>query len=122
MLYGNLLGGYPKLKRTVNDLWRHVTKGQRASSEAKAVIKPPRGPKLQWLFTLAGKGEGKDPISRAFQSAKDNKLPTVDEVVPKSPILNDYMPSAHENENIDVCKSCPIKPRCAVWHEPEKQY
>ena len=121
MLYGNLLGGDPKLKRTVNDLWRHVTKGQRASSEAKSRVKH-GGALLQWLFTLGGNKKDSDPISRAYQSAKDNKLPTVDEVVPKSPILNDYMPSAHENENIDVCKSCPIKPRCAVWYEPEKKY
>jgi hypothetical protein len=118
MLYGNLLGGYPKSKRLINDLWRHVTKGQRASSEAKSRVKP-GGALLQWLFTLGGRQKGPDPISLVYQSAIDNKLPTADDV---APILNVYMPSAHENENIDVCKSCPIKPRCAVWYGPEKKY
>ena len=125
MLYGNLLGGYPNLKRLINDLWRQVTKGQRASSEAKAVVKPPRGAKLQWLFTLAGKGEGKgkDPISLAYQSAAYSfKLPTVDDVVVPAKQLDAYLPPAHEDVKNDVCNDCPIKPRCAVWHEPEKQY
>ena len=127
MLYGNLFGRNPGLKRLVNDLWRQFTKGQRASSEAKAVVKSEQ--MRSWLFTLEGKSEakseakvkgkrvGSDPISRAYQSAKAEKLPTVDAVAPK---LNVYLPSAHEDSENDVCNACPIKPRCAVWHSPEK--
>ena len=116
MLFGNLFGRNPGLKRLVNDLWRQFTKGQRASSEAKAVIKP-GGANPSWIFTLEGKGEGTDPISLAYQSAKAASLPNVDVVAPK---LTVYLPSAHDDSKNDVCNACPIKPRCAVWHSPEK--
>ena len=115
MLYGNLLGRNPRIKRLVNDLWRHVTKGQRASSEAKAVVKSES--MRPWLFTLEGKQEGTDPISKAYQSAKAKKLPVVDVVAPK---LDVYLPPAHEDLKNDICKACPIKPRCAVWRSPEE--
>lgn len=115
ILYGNLLGRQEKLKRLINDLWRHVTKGQRASSEANARVKP-RGARLPWLFTLRGSKEGDDPISLAYQSALNSKFPSVDVVAPK---LNVYLPSAHQDNENDLCNSCPIKSRCAVWNEPE---
>ena len=118
MLFGNLFGHNQALKRLVNDLWRQLTKGQRASSEAKAVVRSER--MRPWLFTLAGNREdgpvGTDPVSRAYQSAKEFRLPTVDVVAPK---LTVYLPSAHDDSKNDVCNACPIKPRCAVWHSPE---
>lgn len=116
MLYGNLFGRNSGLKRLVNDLWRHVTKGQRASSEAKAVVKP-KGAKTPWLFTLGGKEKYTDPISLTYQFAKRNILPTVDDVAPQ---LDVYLPAPHIDSKNDVCNDCPIKPRCAVWHSPEK--
>jgi hypothetical protein len=115
MLYGNLLGRQAKLKRLINDLWRQVTKGQRASSEAKAVVKP-RGAGLSWLFTLGGSGAGVDPISMAYQSAMKSELPSINDVAPQ---LKVYLPPAHQDTENDLCKSCPIKSRCAVWREPE---
>jgi hypothetical protein len=116
MLYGNLFGRNPGLKRLVNDLWRQFTKGQRASSEAKAVIKA-GGAHPSWIFTLEGKGEGRDPVSMAYQSADLKKFPNADVVAPK---YSTYLPSAHEDPKNDVCNACPIKQRCAVWHSPEK--
>jgi hypothetical protein len=119
MLFGNLFGHNQALKRLVNDLWRQLTKGQRASSEAKAVVRSER--MRPWLFTLAGNQEegpvGTDPVSRAYQSARESRLPAADAVAPK---LNVYLPSAHDDSKNDVCNACPIKPRCAVWHSPEK--
>jgi hypothetical protein len=115
MLYGNLLGRQTKLTRLINDLWRHVTKGQRASSEAKAVVKS-GGAELPWLFTLSGSKNGVNAISLAYQSALNSKSPTVDLVAPKS---SDFLPPAHEDLGDDLCTSCPVKSRCAVWHEPE---
>ena len=115
MLFGNLVGRYPRLKRLVNDLWRHVTKGQRASSEAKAVVKS--ASMTSWLFTLEGGRDRSDSNSKAYLSAKANELPTVEVVAPK---LNVYLPLAHDDLKHYVCKGCPVKSRCSVWHEPEK--
>ena len=116
MLYGNLFGRNPGLKRLVNDLWRHVTKGQRASSEAKAAVTPIKAPQ-SWIFTLEGKKGKTDPVSLAYDSAKLRKIPTVDVVAPK---LDVYLPAAHVDSKNDVCNACPVKPRCAVWRSPEK--
>ena len=116
MLFGNLFGRNPGLKRLVGDLWRQFTKGQRASSEAKAVIKP-GGANSSWIFTLEGQGEGTDPISLAYQSAKASRLPDVEAIAPK---LTAYLPLAHDDLKHYVCKGCPVKSRCSVWYEPEK--
>jgi hypothetical protein len=116
MLYGNLFGRKLGIKVLVNDLFRQVTKGQRASSEAKAAVKP-GGAHQAWIFTLGGRGGGIDPVSKAYQSADADKLPSVDDVAPK---LNVFLPQAHEDSKNDVCKDCPIKPRCAVWRTPDK--
>ena len=115
MLFGNLVGRYPRLKGLVNDLWRQVTKGQRASSEAKAVVKS--ASMTSWLFTLEGGRDRSDSNSKAYLSAKANELPTVEVVAPK---MNVYLPLAHDDLKHYVCKGCPVKSRCSVWYEPEK--
>ncbi|WP_159615304.1 hypothetical protein [Arthrobacter zhaoguopingii] len=69
MMHGNVAGALVKLKlssrddalRVANDLWRHFTPEQRASSREKRVVHPDEpSAKRPWILTLSGLGKGKD--------------------------------------------------------------
>jgi hypothetical protein len=122
MLYGNLrgsllgLGQLPAFSgQTCDGLWQQFTEGQRASSETKSVAKP-GGAAPAWLFTLSGSKSRKDPMSRSYQAAMAGQHPAVSLLVPEG---SAFLPKAHADA-FDVCKECAVKPRCAVWHKPDR--
>lgn len=129
-LYGNVLGVLEKdakwaqarARRTVDDLWQHLTKGQRKSSEVKRVIKKGPSARPSWLFTLGGsfpspKNPADGPISRAYQAAT-NGSPGQPKVI--APADQVFLPPAHgeTDKKNKVCNDCPVKSRCAVWFDP----
>ena len=126
MLHGNVLGVLEEEKRwapvrarrAVNDLWQHFTLGQRQSSEVKRVIKGvPGSARPTWLYTLGGRKDGDDPVSRAYQAA-EARSPGQPEVI--APADQVFLPPAHgeTDKKNKVCNDCPVKSRCAVWFDP----
>jgi hypothetical protein len=106
----------------VDDLWQHLTKGQRKSSEVKRVIKKGPSARPSWLFTLGGsfpspKNPADGPISRAYQAAT-NGSPGQPKVI--APADQVFLPPAHgeTDKKNKVCNDCPVKSRCAVWFDP----
>jgi hypothetical protein len=123
MLYGNVVGALVRLTgldvfsalRACNDLWRYLTIGQRASSFAKAVVKPAgRSAQGHWILTLAGRMGGASPLDRAYQAAAQGSASDPHLMVPSN---SQYLPP--RIDNAEVCAQCPVRPRCAVWVEPE---
>lgn len=117
MLFGNLLGALARNKfwrfddrdaeRIMNDLWRHLTPGQRASSFHKRVVSA-GGASWEWIYTLSGGSKRRDPLSEAYVSAKERRLQLPRTLAPDGGLLPNGTPSA------DVCNSCPVRPRCAT--------
>ncbi|MDR7161383.1 hypothetical protein [Arthrobacter sp. BE255] len=120
MLHGNVIGAVVKLnrltedeaRRAANDLWRHLTPGQRSSSYARRVVKVSRGSAAgQWVFTLAGKRSPADgPLDRAYQAAMTDAEAGVEEV---APFDSDYLPPGVDDSSI--CEYCPVRLSCLVW-------
>jgi len=125
MLYGNLINAIQRLRRRVDparaqricsDLWRHYTPGQRSSSEAKArVVSDRLSASMPWVFTLGGAKTRNDSISESYKAAMgDERQPAL----VLSPAGASFLPSAHVSSD-DLCNSCPVKPRCAMWFKPD---
>lgn len=114
ILFGNLLRRFSAKVQFVADLWRHVTPGQRESSKRNAVLASggKQGARREWLFTLGGSGKGKDPISYAYQESYSGS-PVDDSVI--APNANVFLPAPGQDVTSDVCISCPVRARCAVW-------
>jgi len=121
MLFGNVVGALVRLTgldvfgavRACNDLWRHLTIGQRASSLAKAVVKPAgRSANGLWILTLDGRKGGAEPLDRAYQAAVTGVAPDPKVMAPPN---SQYLPPGVDNA--EVCAHCPVRPRCAVWVE-----
>jgi hypothetical protein len=121
MLHGNVIGALVKLKlvstnnalRAANDLWRHLTPGQRSSSRAnRRVHENWSSAKAQWILTLRGKMDGTGPIDLAYQAAVGNKNPPLEVVVPAE---SEYLPPGVEDPAI--CNHCPVRLSCTVWAE-----
>jgi hypothetical protein len=101
----NLLGA----TATANDLWPHLTEGQRASSLEKSVVKPSgTSAAPAWVLTLAGNGTGSRPLDLAYQAAKAEDLPDLDEVVPADAT---FLPPGVDDP--ETCDRCPVQSRCA---------
>lgn len=126
ILFGNLLRRFGSVPQLVVNLFRHITKGQRDSSEKKAVLRVVRtrthegypGARAEWLFTLEGDQDRTDPLARAYQVAiaDSGEHPPSGLVAPNDQV---FLPVAHTDTRNDVCKACPVRSRCAVWTEPE---
>jgi hypothetical protein len=91
MLFGNVMDSLVRLNRTssdhavrvANDLWRHLTPGERASSFSKRVVKR-TGPSAHgnWTLTLEGGAKRNDPVSLAYIATKDQQPVAIDEIAP----------------------------------------
>lgn len=120
IMFGNMLRRLRQKTKLVEDLWRHVTPGQRESSRKKAVLAGPqgRGANYEWMFTLEGKKQkprgngGRDPISRAYQAAI-LKMPINGALL--APPLSGFLPPVGSEVTNDVCVSCPVRGRCSAW-------
>ena len=128
MLYGNVLGALERrpavdnaeARRIVDDMWRHLTLGERASSLAKRVVKPGQAAVEDWTQTLEGKSAGTDPLSVAYQSAKTRDgLPVpLETMIPDSQAI---LPARLE-QVADICGNCPVRNNCRVWFDPDSLY
>ena len=128
MLYGNVLGALERrpavdnaeARRIVDDMWRHLTLGERASSLAKRVVKPGQAAVEDWTQTLEGKSAGTDPLSVAYQSAKTRDgLPVpLETMIPDSQAI---LPARLE-QVADICGNCPVRNNCRVWFDPDSMY
>lgn len=125
MLFGNVygalsarkrfasLGGAAQtyIQRIVNDLWRHLTAGQRKSSFEKRVVKP-GGASWRWVYGLSGNKSSSNPNDLAYQAAKDDAV-----AIPASAILGSdsgaILPPPGPLVNSEVCKMCPVSLRCS---------
>ena len=116
MLYGNLrnaLSTITKMEKgsawlLVDDLWRHLSPGQRASSARKAVVQGNRsGAKPQWIFTLKGNWNSNDGLSSAYRRAAGQGTPWTGE-------LADDRILPEGSTDSKVCSMCPVNDRCLV--------
>ncbi|MFE7223417.1 hypothetical protein ACFU7D_01410 [Nocardioides sp. NPDC057577] len=117
MLYGNVLGAMRRngeaedqARRLCDDLWRQFTRGERSSSEAKAVIYPGSNTADEWNLTLTSRPAG---YQAAFRTAGDHRrkrppqAPEADLLAPER--LQFLPPGADDPE---VCRHCPVRDRC----------
>lgn len=113
ILYGNVRGSlvdyggmsWVAAKRLCDDLWRHLTWGERLSSWQKRRVRR-RMAKAEWTLFLAGSKKGKGPIDLAYKSAiapTPRPLPSVTGG-PK------FLPKGAPN--VKVCRPCPVRDRC----------
>lgn len=117
LLYGNMIGALVKLKkasfveaqRTVTDLWRFMTPGQRRSSLAMRRVHPFRASAhALWTLTLAGSKDGTEPLDYAYQSAyKAGPVPSTAFV----PAESDFLPPGVDDHAI--CGACPVRASCS---------
>jgi hypothetical protein len=124
MLYGNVTNALVRegqenllgARATTNDVWAHLTEGQRASSLDKSVVKP-SGPSANaaWVLTLDGNAQEADPLDLAYQAAKDRDPAAEDAVVPRGPI---FLPAGVDDP--EVCAKCPVQSRCQQWRERDR--
>jgi len=124
MLHGNLANAMVKeglgktfaAQLTANDLWAHLTEGQRRSSLEKAVIKPSgKSADFAWLFTLTGSRHGRKPLDAAYQHAMEMIPPDEDQI---APLDAEFLPQG--TTDADVCARCPVQARCAQRREPAR--
>jgi hypothetical protein len=116
MLYGNVLGalqldhgmGRGEAESICDDLWRHLTVGERRSSFFKRVVKP-GGATAEWVLTLAGSGYRDHPtgIDAAYVAARDASPPDA-ELLAGDPGM--FLPAGTHDER--ACRSCPVRDRC----------
>ncbi|AMB39661.1 MULTISPECIES: hypothetical protein [Paenarthrobacter] len=118
MLYGNVLGALmrgngftrERAEQVADDLWRHLTPGQRQSSLSKRRVK---GGGLSadsvWTLTLTGSKAGAGPHDRAYKAAIASSNPDVDAVAPEDAM---YLPAGINN--YEVCRHCPVRSTCAA--------
>lgn len=119
MLLGNVNGALVKADlmnpltaaATTNQLWAHLTEGQRASSREKSVVKASGGSAdVAWLTTLAGNAKGSKAMDRAYQAAMDEVSPEEEEIAPEGPV---FLPVGVDDP--EVCGKCPVQARCNQW-------
>lgn len=119
ILYGNMTGALVRLKkmspgdavRAANDLWRHLTPGQRSSSTAKSRIRAygSYSPHGLWTLTLGGNKTGSKSIDRTYQAAITNKTPSRELIAPDD---SAYLPPGVSSP--EVCGQCPVRASCIV--------
>lgn len=117
ILHGNMAGALVKLNgigvqnaiRTSNDMWTHLTPGQRASSIQHSRVKPwgifPTG---EWILTLGGGKDGKDAIDVAYQTATMGRSSDPDVLFPED---SAYLPVGVSDPA--ACRQCPVSRICA---------
>lgn len=118
MLYGNVLGMMARsglsehdARRVCDDLWRHFTAGERASSEANAVIYPGSNTADEWILTLISRWP--PPYETAFRAAGNQRRgspptpPSPDQLAP--PDLT-FLPAGVNDS--EICRHCPVRDRC----------
>ncbi|MCM3515473.1 hypothetical protein [Nocardioides sp. P86] len=123
MLYGNLAGALEKVGLasglaaavTANDLWPHLTTGQRRSTQARSVVKKSGGARPEWLLTLAGGQNGTGPADRAYQAAYGGTSVKPADVVPAG---SEFLPPGVDDAK--VCTMCPVQSRCSQRKKPER--
>ncbi len=98
--------------RLTKDLWRQFTRGERMSSYVKRRVKAGRASATwEWIYSLGGKRDGTDPIDRAYEAARNGKVPSTEIIAPSAGVL----PAPNANLVTErICNMCPVKPRCAV--------
>jgi len=127
MLYGNVLGALsrrgrfarsgadaPAVRaRLVDDLWRYLTPGQRASSKKSCRVRVD-GVTAHWtfIFTIGGFKNGNSPTDRAYQVAQ-GRLQVDPQTVVGGSLLN-VLPEPDPEVTGKTCNMCPVAPRCAV--------
>jgi|GEM_PF-916908 len=149
MLYGNVLGALQRRKvdpararAIVDGVWRHLTDGERASSEDHRRITDDKSSLEEFLLTLRGsrdkpekrkkdvddlKQYEKDPVepeSRAYRAAVG------DDAIDPSEILVQFhgvIPGRfHAGEAFDessnICRHCPVRPDCAAAIDTKSYY
>lgn len=125
MLHGNVVGALVKMngmkeddaRTAANDLWRHLTPGQRSSSYARRVVKETSwySAKSHWIFTLEGKrSPANGPLDLAYQAASNGTMPDMELIVPAA---SSYLPPGIDDAAI--CEHCPVRMSCSVWAQEE---
>ena len=130
MLYGNILGALERrpavdngeARRIVDDLWRQLTLGERASSLAKRRVRQGQAATEEWTLTLGGFDDNAktDPVSVAYQVAKSRDVgPQLSDVmVPDNKAI---LPKRLE-QDVDICANCPVRNNCRVWFDPDSLF
>lgn len=118
MLFGNVQGALETnrawgadrnhARRTTKDLWRQFTRGQLMSSFERRRVGIRPGARWQWIYTLGGSMSGSKRIDKAYVAAVNGSLPGASVLVPDGGVLPGGVVDAN------VCRSCPVKPRCAA--------
>lgn len=127
MLFGNVTNALVRdgldndfgARATTNDLWAHLTEGQRASSLDKSVVKPRTGmggPKPDWVFTLGGSEHKAGQLDLSYQAAMGEYAVDEDDVVPPGAA---FLPAGVADPA--VCGKCPVQSRCADWADPRSK-
>jgi hypothetical protein len=123
MLYGSVYGALVKgehlaakhARELCDDLWAFLTPGQRASSEAKTVVKP-TGPAADplWILTLAGSRTGQRPLDRGYQAALGLAPLPPDALVGEG---HGFLAAGTDDE--EACRACPVRSHCAHARDRE---
>jgi hypothetical protein len=121
ILYGNVLGALQRLRlrsesqarRLCDDLWRHLTAGERSSSALRRVVKPGArdGARTAWLLTLAGSGKRDRPLDRAYKAADAGARRAGRELAAAD---DGFLPPGppDDDRKAEICGACPVKDRC----------
>lgn len=126
MLYGNVLGVLERLsgmppgwaRRLCKDLWRHLSRGERASSYYKRVVQEQSGPRNEWVRFLEGSQYDNRYQSRGYQvSVGARNVPSLDETVGDSPRALPGRPTT----STDICLNCPVQSRCLEVTHPDRR-
>lgn len=124
MLYGNVTNALSRLKlesefgayATTNEVWAHLTDGQKASSIDRAAIRHrARSASPAWLHTLSGSSSGTSKIDRFLQSAKSGTPAKAADVAPDG---DQFLPTGTDDPQ--VCSVCPVQSRCSQRKERPK--
>jgi hypothetical protein len=117
MLFGNVTNALVRdglenefgARAVTNDLWAHLTEGQRVSSLDKSVVKA-SGPSADpaWLQSLAGSKNGVNRLDLFYQAVVELVPADADEVVPPN---TGFLPDGVDDP--EVCARCPVQARCS---------
>jgi len=123
MLYGNMIGTLVRkrlaepseARSTCDSVWRFMSQGERRGSEMKSAVKKVGiTAKPEWMLTLCGRQQDKDPMSLAYQHATERRMVAPDTVVKAGSSFLPLPIYGDGDGRGEVCRFCPAKDRCLM--------
>jgi hypothetical protein len=128
MLYGNMIGvlsrrtglGEDVSTALCNALWRGLPEAERASSRAKAGVRPSgqRSAGAEWILTLGGSKNGSGAFDQAYQVAMGTTGYSLN-VLAEQP--GGFLPEPVSEPRSQICTMCPVQKCCLSVRMPRDE-